>query len=319
MRLDGTGHLEGAAPRPGDGTGANVIPFRRPLGPPRRKRKSLWRKLIRPLGSALAILGVPLVGGLWVASAPQFALSEIAIEGAGRVSESWIRAQLAPLVGRNLPLLPLSAAAERLSGHPWVDSLEIAKELPGRLRVRVAERTPAVFLRSAGHLYWADATGRSIAPLSAAEEARENARKQALTQPNDGPRRPGGESKGGDGFLVVSFAAPVRNGVARALRVAAELGRANPDWAARLTEIEVLGEEDFRLRIGVLPFPVLVRDGDVIDKVHRLEKLLPRLAEQYAELAAVDLRFSHRIVVQPAAEGALAGARSHEAVSRLAS
>ncbi len=315
MRHDGFG----AAGHPeGDGPGGNVIPFRRSQGPPKRKRRSLWRKLMRPLGSALAILGVPLAGGLWVATAPQFALSEIKIEGAGRVSETWIRARLAPLLGRNLPLLPLSAAAERLSVHPWVDSLEIAKELPGRLVVRVSEKKPAVFLRSGGHPFWADAAGKAIAPLSAAEAAQEIARERALAESSVGPGGPGAPKAPG-GFLVVSFATPVPNGVARALGVAAELGKANPDWAARLAEIEVLGEEDFRLRIGVLPFPLLVRDGDVIDKVHRLETLLPRLAERYPTLAAVDLRFSHRIVVQPAAEGASAGARSEEAASRLAS
>lgn len=317
MRPDGFGGVGGVGlghPE-GDGPGGNVIPFRRSQGPPKRKRKSLWRKLMRPLGSALAILGVPLGGGLWVATAPQFALSEIKIEGAGRVSETWIRARLAPLLGRNLPLLPLSAAAERLSVHPWVDSLEIAKELPGRLVVRVAEKKPAVFLRSGGRLFWADAAGKPIAPLSAAEAAQEIARERALAESNGGPGRPGAPR----GFLVVSFATPVKNGVARALGVAAELGKANPDWAARLAEIEVLGEEDFRLRIGVLPFPLLVRDGDVIDKVHRLETLLPRLAERYPALTAVDLRFSHRIVVQPAALGASAGARSEETASRLAS
>lgn len=324
MRPDGFGgglggHPEtGGGPGDGPGPGANVIPFRRSQGPPRRKRRSLWRKLMRPLGSALAILGLPLGGGLWVATAPQFALKEIAIEGAGRVSEAWIRSRLAPLKGRNLPLLPLSAAAERLSAHPWVESLEIAKELPGRLRVRVAEKKPAVFLRSGGRLFWADAAGKAIAPLSAKEAAEEIARERALAESSIGAGGPGGPGAPG-GFLVVSFATPVKNGVARALGVAAELGKANPDWAARLTEIQVLGEEDFRLRIGVLPFPVLVRDGDVIDKVHRLEALLPRLSERYPTLAAVDLRFSHRIVVQPAAEGASAGARLEEAASRLAS
>ncbi len=316
MRPDGFGGTgPGQADGDGAGPGANVIPFRRSQGPPRRKRKSLWRKLMRPLGSALAILGVPLAGGLWVATAPQFALSEVAIEGAGRVSEPWIRARIAPLLGRNLPLLPLAAAAERLSVHPWVDSLEIAKELPDRLVVRVAEKKPAVFLRSGGRLFWADATGKPIAPLSGKEAAAEIARERALAASSFGQGGPGTPG----GFLVVSFATPVKNGVARALGVAAELGKANPGWAARLAEIEVLGEEDFRLRIGALPFPVLVRDGDVIDKIHRLETLLPRLSERYPTLAAVDLRFSHRIVVQPAAEGASAGAPFRETASRLAS
>lgn len=304
----GPGHADGD----GAGPGANVIPFRRAQGPPRRKRKSLWRKLMRPLGSALAILGVPFAGGLWVATAPQFALSEVAIVGAGRVGEPWIRARLAPLLGRNLPLLPLSAAVERLSVHPWVASLEVAKELPDRLVVRVAEKKPAVFLRSGGRLFWADAAGKTIAPLSAQETAEELARERAMAESPEAPGTSGG-------FLVVSFATPVKNGVARALGVAADLQKANPGWAARLAEIEVLGEEDFRLRIGSLPFPVLVRDGDVIDKVHRLETLLPRLTERYPTLAAVDLRFSHRIVVQPAAEGASAGAPFKETASRLAS
>ena len=322
MRPDGFVALSSGQPDgDGAGPGATVIPFRRAQGPPRRKRKSLWRKLMRPLGSALAILGVPLVGGLWVATAPQFALSEVTVTGAGRVSEAWIRARLAPLFGRNLPLLPLAAAAERLSIHPWVDSLEIAKELPDRLVVRVAEKKPAVFLKSGGRLHWADAAGKPIAPLSAQESAEEMARERAMAESPVGVEPAGNADSTGTpgGFLVVSFRTPVKNGVARALGVAADLRRAKPEWAARLSEIEVLGEEDFRLRIGALPFPVLVRDGDVIDKVHRLEALLPRLAERYPKLAAVDLRFSHRIVVQPAAEGASAGAPYEQAASRLAS
>ncbi len=317
MRHDGTGvpsHPSHSSPigmeGEGAGPGATVIPFRRAQGPPKRKKRSLWRKLLRPFGSALAILGAPLLLALWVATAPQFALAEISVEGGSRVSEAWIRGRLAPLVGRNLPLLPLATAAERLSVHPWVASLEIGKDLPRRLTVRVTEKKPAVFLRSGGRLYWADAAGVLIAPLSARETADEMARERSLADSSSGA--PGG-------FLVVSFATPTPHGVARALGVADELRRANAAWASRLTEIEVLGEEDFRLRIGTLPYPVLVRDGDVIDKVHRLEALLPRLAERYPTLAAVDLRFSHRIVVQPAAESASAGARSEDAASRLAS
>ncbi|HXU44204.1 MAG TPA: FtsQ-type POTRA domain-containing protein [Thermoanaerobaculia bacterium] len=270
----------------GIGTGGGtVVPFRRPQGQPRRKRRSLWVRLMRPLVTALGIVGLPIACGLWVATAPQFALREIAIDGAGRASEAWIRGTLEPLSGRNLPLLPLAEAAERLRRHPWVDSVELSKELPGRLRVRVVEKRPAVFLRRDGRLYWADTAGRAIAPVGAGEKAGR--------------------------LLVVSFGVPSPRGVERALEVAAELGRANPNWAASLAEIEVLGEEDFRLRTGALPFPVLVRSGDVIPKVHRLEALLPRLAERYPALAAVDLRFSRRIVLQPAAGAAPThGARS---------
>lgn len=98
--------------------------------------------------------------------------------------------------------------------------------------------------------------------------------------------------------------------MAGALEVAAELGRVRPDWAGALTRIEVLGEEDFRLHTGALRFPLLVTRGQVGPKIRRLEELLPELERRYPSIAAVDLRFSRRIVVQPAAPGAAGGHES---------
>jgi len=89
-----------------------------------------------------------------------------------------------------------------------------------------------------------------------------------------------------------------------ALKVAAELGRVQPTWAAKLARIEVLGEEDFRLHTDALPFPLLVTSGRVGPKVQRLVELLPDLSRRYPRIEAVDLRFSRRIVVQPARQSA---------------
>ena len=88
--------------------------------------------------------------------------------------------------------------------------------------------------------------------------------------------------------------------MAAALKVAAEVGRVEPNWSAKLAQIEVLGEEDFRLRTDALPFPLLVKGGEVAPKLQRLLTLLPELARRYPKIEAVDLRFSRRIVVQPA-------------------
>jgi hypothetical protein len=88
--------------------------------------------------------------------------------------------------------------------------------------------------------------------------------------------------------------------MAAALEVAGDLGRVEPDWAAKLSRIEVLGEEDFRLHTDALPFPLLVTRGQVKEKARLFQKLLPELARRYPEIGAVDLRFSRRIVVQPA-------------------
>jgi hypothetical protein len=146
------------------------------------------------------------------------------------------------------------------------------------------------FLLSEGRLYYADTAGRPIVPVGSPDEARQA------------------------GLLEVRFSHPMSGGMTGALEVAAELGRVRPDWAGALTRIEVLGEEDFRLHTAALRFPLLVTRGQVGPKIRRLEELLPELESRYPSIAAVDLRFSRRIVVQPAAPGA-AGGHGSDSVS----
>jgi cell division septal protein FtsQ len=261
-----------------------VLDFRRRGAPPRRKRKSLLVKLLKPLALAVALVALPAGVVAWVLTAPLFQLREVdvrPVQGAptGRVTPDQVRQALAPLQRKNLVRLSLAEAAARVQSNPWIASVEIAKELPNRLRVRIAERKPIALLLAGRDLVFADADGRAIAPVATPAEL-EAARKQ--------------------GLLVVSFARkPYPNGMAAALKVASELGRVEPNWAAKLAQIEVLGEEDFRLRTDALPFPLVVKEGEVGPKVQRLVTLLPELSRRYPKIDAVDLRFSRRIVVQP--------------------
>ncbi|HYG64807.1 MAG TPA: FtsQ-type POTRA domain-containing protein [Thermoanaerobaculia bacterium] len=268
------------------GAGGRVLDFKRRSAPPRRRRPSFLRSLLRPLTMALALVALPLGAGVWVLTSGRFDLRQVIVEGGEgqgqRVSAAWIERALAPYQGKNLVLMPLSELVERLHRNPWIDTVEVEKELPDGLRVAFTERRPVALLLRQGALAYADAEGRPIAPITSPQEA-------------DKARR--------DGLLMVSFSHPLlrSGGVSRAIAVAGELGRVEPDWAAHLSRIEVLGEEDFRLYTGALPFPLLVRSGEVSDKAARLGKLLPELMTRYPEIEAVDLRFSRRIVVQPAA------------------
>jgi hypothetical protein len=88
-------------------------------------------------------------------------------------------------------------------------------------------------------------------------------------------------------------------GVPGALSIRRELVRVQPLWGTGVTEVEVLSDEDFRLHTTALPFPLLVRAGDVEPKIRDLEALLPQLLDYYGELAVVDLRFRRRIIVEP--------------------
>ncbi len=266
------------------GAGARVLDFRRRGTPPRRKRRSVLWTLAKPLAVALVLVGLPAGLVTWVLTAPQFGLRDVQVsEAAGtvarRVSRESVRQALVPLQGRNLVRLSLAEAAARVERNPWIASVEMAKELPGRLHVRIAERQPVALLLMDGELVYADREGRAIAPVRTPKELAE-ARREKL--------------------LVVSFShKPHGEGIRAALTVAAELGRAQPTWSGQLSRIEVLGEEDFRLHTDALPFPLLVRSGQVRPKVERLVELLPELSRRYVRIEAVDLRFSRRIVVQP--------------------
>lgn len=264
------------------GDAPEAFDFRRRGTPPRRKRRHPLLLLVRPLAAAALLVAGPtaLVG--WVLTSPRFDLREVVVAGGtNRVPAADVRAAVASHEGGNLVLLRLDEVERRiLRRNPWIDTLELQKDLPGRLRVEVTERKPVALLLRGGMPVYADAEGRPIVAVPPGE--RERARKA--------------------GLVLVTFARPQRSaaeGVASALEVAGELGRVQPDWAAQLTRIEVLGERDFRLHTGALRFPLLVASGQVAEKVRHLDRLLPELARRYPAIQGVDLRFERRIVVQP--------------------
>ena len=257
--------------------------FRRSGAPPRRRRRNPLLGLLRPLAVSLLLVAVPAGLAAWVLASSRFDLRNVEASGTPRVTVEALRASVAPFEGGNLVLLRLDDVEAAVRRNPWVDTIEISKELPDRLRVEVTERRPVALLVKGAGLVYADEKGRPIAPVEDPEAARRT------------------------GLVVVVFAHPQLSvsgggdGVGDALEVAGELGRVQPSWAGALAKIEVLGDQDFRLHTNALRFPLLVTRGQVGPKVQRLTELLPELDRRYPAIQAVDLRFSRRIVVQPAA------------------
>ncbi|RMH19497.1 MAG: FtsQ-type POTRA domain-containing protein [Acidobacteria bacterium] len=261
-----------------------VLPFRPRQGQrvPYRRRSPL-RRLLVPFAAALATVVLPLAAVQWLLSTPRLALVEIeavpdaAAPGGPRVSREQVLDALAPLVGRNLLRLDLGRVQEELAGHPWVRAVAVRKELPHRLRVEIEERRAAALYQAAEGLIYVDGEGRPIAPLAPWDEV---------------------------DLVVISGggtpAAGLRTPLAAALAVAGELAAVKPAWAEGLSEIEVLSPQDFRLVIDRVPFPLLVRAGALERRVRRLETLLPQITTRYAAVKAVDLRFSRRIIIEPA-------------------
>ncbi len=280
----------------------NVVPFRR-RGGVRRSRRGRLRRLAGPFAAALAIVASPTAVIAWVMTSPHFALSEIAVVTGERVSEAWVRRALEPLLGDNLPRLSLTRAEGLLRRHPWVAEAGLFKDLPARLSVRVEEKRAVALERADRDLFYLDASGSRIErfdPLAGSVDlllvSLADSRRGAAP-----PAQPSPAAAPGEVPEPAPPAAP--SSLRSAVEMADEIEQIAPSWSAGLSEIEVLGEQDFRVYTTSLPFPLLVRAGRLNEKARRLEELLPRIVERYGAVAAVDLRFARRIIVQPSAGG----------------
>lgn len=263
-----------------------VLPFRRRVFSARRKRRPLWLLLGAPLVGAVSVVALPAALVVWILQSSRFALGEVSVESGPRVPPNWVKEALAPLRGTNLVRLSLDDVRARLGGHPWLASAEVGKELPRRLRVAVRERQAAALLRNGAALTYLDAEGRAIAPWT-----------------------PLGE----EDLLIVSApetAEPAE--LVAALGVARSLERAAPAWAAALSEVEVLGDDEFRLTTAAVPFPLVVRAGTLELGARRLQALLPEISRRYPRVEGVDLRSERRIVIEPAAAPAHTGKATRE-------
>ncbi|HEY0784126.1 MAG TPA: FtsQ-type POTRA domain-containing protein, partial [Thermoanaerobaculia bacterium] len=113
-----------------------VLDFHRPGTQPRRRRRSFLVSLVKPLSLALVLFALPCGLVAWVLTSRRFELREVTIDGAtARVPATWVEQALSPLRGQNLVRLSLETAAARLTANPWVETVELGKELPGKLHV----------------------------------------------------------------------------------------------------------------------------------------------------------------------------------------
>lgn len=286
-------------PRSGD---ENVVPFKR-RDPMRRRRRHPVLRWLKPLALALVIVGSPVALVIWLLTSSHFAFDNLQVTTGDNVSERWVEAALEPYRGRNLLRLPLGALQQRLTeGHPWVESVNLRKVLPQRLELVVVERQAVAILRQGDGLYYLDDQGQVIAPLDAAYLSRQGmvddfvlislsmAAAPSEVVVVDGPPTAdtgvGEEPAGGKETRA-------------AIALLQEIKAADASWLPGLSEIRVLGDEDFEVFSTDLPFSLLVRAGTVEYKGRRFEALQAEIVERFGAPRAVDLRFERRIIVQP--------------------
>ena len=257
----------------------NVLPFRR-RSRDRRVRRLRRHPVVRwlgPLAVALMIMAVPLSILGWFLASPSFALTHISVQEdeLGRVDGDWVLRALGGFHGANIWLLPLDRVETALKRHPWVGDVALRKLPPNDLAVRIVERREAALYRSDKGLVYVDASGETIAPWRSVQ---------------------------GMGDLPILSGRGDAEHLAGAVALVEEVYKAGPTWAEGLSEVEILSELDYRLYTRDLPFPLLVRAGTVDSKAHHLQTILPRILDRFETVAAVDLRFARRIIIEPVAQ-----------------
>ena len=142
-----------------------------------RPRKGKLGRILRatPVMMTFAALLLAAVAALsWYATQwkRQVAVTRVVISGASLIPSAAVEKRLKRFQGQNLDEVSINAVRRALVTEPWIEKMQIGKELNGILRVRIEERRPAALLVSEGRNQIIDTTGNLLPAKEVAERFR---------------------------------------------------------------------------------------------------------------------------------------------------
>jgi cell division protein FtsQ len=245
------------------------------------------RTLLRWTGIVAANLAIGVVlvaSGASVArhfaTSDELAVREIMVEGTAATTPESVRAVLHDYFGRNLVELALDEVAAAATKDPWVKQASVKRILPGTLRVTVSERTPGALALLGGSVYVVDDGGVVMGPAGP-------------ELPYDLPLLVGLDAHRGKDREAA---------LARGIDLLLRLHAAFPTWTKGISEVD-LSRGD---RVAVTRIdggPQILLDPDRIDRnLGAYLALQPTIARKVGDVNRVDLRWSQRISLLPAAD-----------------
>ncbi len=110
--------------------------------------------------AALGLVGLAVVLTALVVRSPLFELRAVRVEGNVRMSAQDVIGLAGVEVGSNLLLVSPGAVERSVGSSPWVDTVEVRRDLPSTLVIGVRERRPVGWVgdRAGGALLAADGT-----------------------------------------------------------------------------------------------------------------------------------------------------------------
>ncbi|HEU4438964.1 MAG TPA: FtsQ-type POTRA domain-containing protein [Methylomirabilota bacterium] len=113
------------------------------------------------IGACLLLLAAVGLGVGWLLTSPRFAITEVAVSGASRLTPEQVVAASGIGPGTNLFRLDRAEVVARLEALPLVRRADLVRRFPNRVTISIAERRPFTLVH-AGRLHWIDEHGVSL-------------------------------------------------------------------------------------------------------------------------------------------------------------
>lgn len=220
-----------------------------------------------------ALLAV--VIGMWIyrrtQSDARFAIRAVEIAGVVHTPKSEIDRITARYVGVNLFQVDIAVVQRDLRALSWIQRIDIEKELPDILRIRVTERQPVALAVTGPRIRYVDEKGVAFAALS-----------PEVGNP-DLPLITG--ARGGE--------------LQRCVNLLRDLSRIDAEVYSRISEVRPVAPDGFALFDRELAAFVYARRDGISAKWRALHAVARAEGYRRGDIAYADVRFSDRIVIKP--------------------
>ena len=95
-----------------------------------------------------------------------FTIEKVSVEGNKQIKTADILEECGIRKGENSLLVNVHEAEQKLVSNPWIEHVSIKRELPGSFHITIKERVPLFCARKDNTLYYINAEGRLIAPVT---------------------------------------------------------------------------------------------------------------------------------------------------------
>jgi len=237
----------------------------------RNQRRIQVHRLIVILRN-VAVLAIVVLGALWTwrhtRSDARFAVRTIELVGAKHTPKDALTRATQRYVGLNLFQIDIDRVQRDLSGLGWVRRIDIEKQVPDTLRIKITERVPVALVRVNDHLRYVDDEGAAFAELS--------------------PR------VGDDDLPVIADAQGAE--LSRSVQLLLTLRQRDRELYSRISEVWPIPPRGFALFDRELGAVVYANAEDISSKYRNLYAVLR--AENNPKIGYADLRFADRVIVK---------------------